>query len=93
MKTSMSYRYAVVGLAVLTLISVVSCGKKSKSATIATPPATTTTTGECTDGKCTLGNSYASGLFMAYAVGQNDYGYDKNITAKVSFFGTEKSGY
>lgn len=88
MKAFMSYRHAVVGLAALALVFTVSCGSKKGGGGTATPADTNASSGDCSTStsKCKLGQKYSSGVFLGAGTGENQYGYDQNISLYLGFF-------
>lgn len=78
---------AIVGIAVFAMLATtISCGKKKGGGgAVATAP-------DCLEGSaCTVGQSYASGVFFRSVVGQG-YGSNKTVIAKLAFFGQTASG-
>lgn len=79
----------IVGISALAFLagSMISCGKKSGGGSVATPPA------NCEAGNtCTVGQSYASGVYFRSGVGQANFGNNQNMLAKLAFYGKDAAG-
>lgn len=68
-------------------LSLISCGKKSNNGGgSATAPVCDAS------GNCTVGQTYASGVYFRTGVGQAPYFNNQNIVARLAFFGKTSSG-
>jgi hypothetical protein len=90
MKSFQQISKILVGVSALALMTgTISCGKKKGGGgTVATPPTTT----DCQTTDCTVGQQYASGVFLRNGVGQANYGQNQNIIIKLGFYGKDASG-
>lgn len=70
----------------LVALSLISCGKKSNNGGSATAPVCDAS------GNCTVGQTYASGVYFRTGVGQAQYYNNQNIVARLAFFGKTTSG-
>lgn len=78
----------IVGIAVLGLLAgTISCGKKKGGG------GSTATAPNCEAGNtCTVGQTYASGVFFRSAVGQANLGNNQNVLAKLAFYAKNTAG-
>jgi len=82
-KTTRTLGMSLVALVALSLIS---CGKKSSGGGSATAPVCDA------NGTCTVGQTYASGVYFRTGVGQAAYYNNQNIIARFAFFGKDSAG-
>lgn len=80
---------SIVGIAMLAVVAgTISCGKKKGGGgSVATAPT------NCESGtSCTVGQTYASGVFFRSAVGQANFGNNQNILTKLAFYAKNSAG-